>query len=60
MVKDAIAKKDSLGFEKNYKIMLERSYSCHKSVERPCLRPQMPTAQVQVMVNMDPNATWPQ
>ena len=60
MVKDSIAKKDGLGFEKNYKTMLESCYSCHKSVGRPYIRPQMPTAQVQAMVNMDPNATWPQ
>ncbi len=60
MVKDSIAKKDALGFEKNYKTMLESCYSCHKSVGRPYIRPQMPTAQVQAMVNMDPNATWPQ
>ena len=60
MVKDAIAKKDGPGFEKDYKTMLESCYSCHKSVGRPYIRPQLPTAQVQTMVNMDPNATWPQ
>ena len=60
MVKDAIAKKDGVEFEKDYKIMLESCYSCHKSVGRPYIRPQIPTAQVQAIVNMDPNATWPQ
>ena len=60
MVKDAIAKKDGVGFDKDYKIMLESCYSCHKSVGRPYIRPQIPTAQVQSIVNMDPNATWPQ
>ena len=60
MVKDAIAKKDALAFEKNYRTMLESCYSCHKSIGRPYIRPQIPTAQVQAMVNMDPNATWPQ
>ena len=60
MVKDAIEKKDGVMFEKNYKIMLESCYACHKSVGRPYIRPQIPTAQVQAIVNMDPNATWPQ
>src|SRR6185295_2402994 len=60
MVKSAIEKKDALGFEKNYRTMLESCYSCHKSIGRPYIRPQIPTAQVQAMVNMDPAATWPQ
>jgi hypothetical protein len=60
MVKDSIEKKDALGFEKNYKTMVESCYACHKSVGRPYIRPQIPTVQVQSMVNMDPNAAWPQ
>ena len=60
MVKDAIAKKDSIAFANDYKLMLESCYSCHKSVGRLYIRPQIPTAQVQALVNMDPNATWPQ
>ena len=60
MVKDAIEKKDGVMFEKNYRIMLESCYACHKSIGRPYIRPQIPTAQVQQMVNMDPNAAWPQ
>ena len=60
MVKDAIEKKDGQTFEKDYRLMLESCYACHKSVGRAYIRPQIPTAQVQQMVNMDPNATWPQ
>jgi len=60
MVKDAIEKKNAAAFEQNYKTMLESCYACHKSVGRPYIRPQIPTAQVQAMVNMDPAATWPQ
>jgi hypothetical protein len=60
MVKDAIAKKDAPAFEKNYKTMLESCYSCHKSVGRPYIRPQVPTALVQAIVNMDVDAAWPQ
>ena len=55
MVKDAIEKKDGVVFEKNYRTMLESCYACHKSVGRPYIRPQIPTAQVQAMVDMDPD-----
>jgi hypothetical protein len=37
MVKEAIEKKDALGFEKNYKIMLESCYACHKSSVPDCI-----------------------
>ena len=60
MVKDAIEKKDSVAFAANYKLMLESCYACHKSVGRPYIRPQIPTAQVQSIVNMDLTAAWPQ
>ena len=60
MVRDAIMKKDSSEFEKDYKLMLESCYSCHKAVGRPYIRPQLPTVQVQAIVNMDPAAAWPQ
>lgn len=60
MVKDAIEKKDGPTFDKNYKLMLESCYACHKAVGRAYIRPQMPTAQVQSMVNMDLTAAWPQ
>ena len=60
MVKDAIEKKDGPAFDKDYKLMLESCYACHKAVGRPYIRPQMPTAQVQSIVNMDLTAAWPQ
>jgi hypothetical protein len=60
MVKTSIEQKDSVAFEKNYKTMLESCYACHKSVGRPYLRPQIPTGQVQAIVNMETTATWPQ
>jgi hypothetical protein len=59
-VKTAIAMKDSEKFAASYKIMLESCYACHKSVGRPYIRPMIPTQQVQAIVNMNPNATWPQ
>ena len=59
-VKTAIEKKDSALFATNYKTMLESCYSCHKSVGRPYLKPMIPKASMQAILNMDPNATWPQ
>ena len=59
-VKAAIEKKDSARFAVTYKTMLESCYSCHKAVGRPYLRPMIPTAPVQTVINLDPNATWPQ
>ena len=60
MVKDAIDKQNSTMFAANYKTMLESCYSCHKSVGRPYIRPQIPTARSESIVNLDPAATWPQ
>lgn len=59
-VKAAIDKKDSARFPVVYKAALESCYSCHKSVGRPYLRPQVPKTVPQTIVNMDAAATWPQ
>jgi hypothetical protein len=59
-VKAAIDKKDGAQFQAAYRTALESCYSCHKSVGRPYLRPQIPKVVPQTIVNMDPNATWPQ
>jgi hypothetical protein len=40
--------------------MIESCYSCHKAVGRPYLRPMIPTAPAQTVINLDPNATWPE
>ncbi len=60
MVKTAIEHKNLVEFNANYKTMLESCYSCHKSVGRPYIRPQIPTARSESIVNLDPAATWPQ
>jgi hypothetical protein len=60
MLKADIEKKDSKAFEDDYKHMLEDCYSCHKAANRPYLRPQIPTAPAQTIINTDPTATWPQ
>jgi cytochrome c553 len=59
-VKTAIEKQDSVQFAASYKTMLESCYACHKSVGRPYIRPMIPQTQVQAILNLDPNATWPQ
>ena len=59
-VKAAIEKKDSLHFAAAYKTALESCYSCHKSVGRPYLKPMIPRIPVQSVLNVDPNATWPE
>lgn len=59
-LKTAIAAKDSKAFDDSYKNLLEDCYSCHKATNRPYLRPQIPTAAAQTIINTDPDATWPQ
>jgi len=59
-VKTAIENKDGVQFAAAYKTMLESCYACHKSAGRPYLRPVLPQATSQSMVNYDPGATWPQ
>ena len=59
-LKDAVAKKDMRAFEAAYRTMLEACYSCHKASAKPYLRPMIPTAPPQTIINYDPNAKWPQ
>jgi hypothetical protein len=59
-VKGVIDSKDSKQFSVEYKHMLEDCYSCHKTANRPYLRPMVPVAGPQPIVNLDPNASWPQ
>ena len=37
----------------------EASYACHKSINRPFLRPMIPTISPQPVMNYDPDAKWP-
>lgn len=59
-VKATIEKQNSVQFAAAYRTMLESCYACHKSVGRPYIRPMIPLTQVQSIMNMDPNATWPE
>jgi cytochrome c553 len=57
---EAIEQKDSKTFATAYRTTLEACYGCHKSAGKPYLRPEIPTAPSQTIVNFDPAATWPQ
>jgi hypothetical protein len=59
-LKAAIDKKDRRDFETTYRGALESCYQCHKAVGRPYLRPMIPKAPPQTIVNLDTGANWPQ
>jgi hypothetical protein len=58
-MKDTIDMKDKTRFPAVYRQMLETCYSCHKSVGRPYLRPQIPAVAPQPIINLNPDADWP-
>lgn len=60
MLKKTIAMKDARQFGVDYRHLLEDCYSCHMTAGRPYLRPMVPVSGAQPIVNLDPNATWPQ
>jgi len=58
-LKEAVAKKDVKAFVPAYRDMLEACYQCHKAAGKPYLRPMIPSAPPQSIINYDPNADWP-
>ena len=56
---DAIQAQDSTAFIAAYRESLAGCYGCHKASGKPYLRPQIPTAPVQTIINVDAAATWP-
>ncbi len=58
-VTDAIQAKDSTAFTAAYRESLAACYGCHKASGKLYLRPQIPTAPVQTIINLDAAATWP-
>ncbi len=58
-VKAAIDKKDRKEFETAYRGALESCYQCHKAVGRAYLRPMIPKALPQTIINLDARASWP-
>jgi hypothetical protein len=53
-VKIAIAQKDSAKFVAAYKLALDGCYTCHKASALPFLRPTMPTAPAQGILDFAP------
>ena len=60
MVKQAIQNKDNTQFTAAYKQMLASCYACHVSTGRPYLKPTIPTAAPQSIINYDPDGKVPE
>ena len=56
----AIEDQNGAEFQAAYKAALESCYSCHKASGKPYLRPMIPSAVPQTIINYDPNAKWPE
>lgn len=59
-LRKAIEGKDSAQFAVAYRKTIEGCYGCHKTSEKPYLRPQIPEAPAAANINFDPVAAWPQ
>lgn len=57
---EAIQQQNAQAFAAAYRVTLEACYGCHKASGKPYLRPMIPAAPVQAIINVDPAATWPQ
>jgi hypothetical protein len=57
MLKKSIDDKSLDEFTSAYKVMLESCYACHKSAGRPYLRPMIPTAPPQSIINYNTEAS---
>jgi len=55
-----IDKKDAREFGSAYRGLLVGCYDCHKAIGKPYLRPRMPARPSRSIINVDPNATWPE
>jgi hypothetical protein len=58
-LRESITAKDSTQFVAAYKETIEACYLCHKASEKPFLRPMIPTAPAQGIINFEPEAEWP-
>jgi hypothetical protein len=57
---EAIQQQNAQAFAAAYRATLEACYGCHKASGKPYLRPMIPAAPSQSIINFDPGATWPQ
>ncbi len=56
----SIANKDETQFTVAYKKMEEACFACHRASAKPYLRPMIPSAPPQTIINFDPDAKWPE
>jgi hypothetical protein len=56
----AIEEKNLTAFTNAYRQTIEGCYACHKASEKPVIRPQIPMQPPEHIINMDPNAKWPE
>ena len=59
-IADAIQTQNAAAFSAAYRETLQACYGCHKASGKPYLRPMVPTAPAQAIINFDGAATWPQ
>lgn len=59
-LKTAIEKQDFGSFTNAYQQTIEGCYTCHKASEKPFTRLQIPTQPPEHIINLDPNAKWPE
>jgi hypothetical protein len=52
--------RDTEKFTATYKQTMEGCYACHKSSEKPYLRPQIPEQPETRIINFNPEAKWPE
>ena len=55
-----IASKSVTAFTNAHRLTLEGCYSCHKASGKPFLRPQIPAVPSVHILNLDPEAKWPE
>jgi hypothetical protein len=58
-LQEAIKDKDHKKVEAAYRFTLESCYACHKSINKPYLRPQIPDRPAESIISFDPKADWP-
>jgi hypothetical protein len=56
----AIESRDKPAFSESYRQAMSGCYSCHIVSEKPFLCPRMPADPPERIINMDPNARWPE
>lgn len=58
-LQEAIKAKDYVKVVAAYRFTLDSCYACHKAVDKPYLRPQIPERPAEPIINFDPKADWP-